>query len=85
MASNTTLLSPSPVPQACGWEPAYLALYRSGELRARVEQTLESLRCCRVCPRNCDVNRLEDQYAFCKTGRHPVPEVPLPRAAGVDR
>ena len=31
--------------------------------------SLLSLRSCRVCPRNCDVDRLADRYAFCKTGR----------------
>jgi putative pyruvate formate lyase activating enzyme len=59
-------------PAAPGWEPAYLALYRSGELDRRVERGLASLEMCRVCPRNCDVNRLADKYAFCKTGRHAV-------------
>src|SRR5712691_7684679 len=54
------------------WEPAYLALHRSGELRARVRRALESLRSCRVCPRNCDVDRRTDEYAFCKTGRYAV-------------
>ncbi|HEU5261376.1 MAG TPA: hypothetical protein VFU41_08125 [Gemmatimonadales bacterium] len=57
---------------APGREPAYLALYRSGELGRRVERALESLRACRVCPRNCDVDRLRDAYAFCKTGRYAV-------------
>ncbi len=63
---------PSPVPTAAGWEPAYLALHRSGELGKRVERALETLRSCRVCPRNCDVDRLADKYAFCKTGRYAV-------------
>jgi putative pyruvate formate lyase activating enzyme len=53
-------------------EPAYLSLYRSGELALRVERALASLETCRVCPRNCDVNRLADKYAFCKTGRYAV-------------
>jgi len=68
-------LGPSPgagVPRAPGWEPAYLALHRSGRLRARAERALAGLRACRVCPRNCDVDRLADEYAFCKTGRHAV-------------
>jgi putative pyruvate formate lyase activating enzyme len=60
----------SHTPGVPGWEPSYLALHRSGELRARVEEALESLRSCRICPRNCEVNRLEDKYAFCKTGRY---------------
>jgi putative pyruvate formate lyase activating enzyme len=55
-----------------GREPAYLELLRGGELAQRVARALESLRCCRVCPRNCDVDRLAGNYAFCKTGRHAV-------------
>jgi putative pyruvate formate lyase activating enzyme len=53
-------------------EPACLALARSGELARRVERGLAALASCRVCPRNCDVDRLADQYAFCRTGRHAV-------------
>ncbi len=53
-------------------EPAYLTLQRAGRLRARAERALAALRSCRVCPRDCDVDRLADRYAFCKTGRHAV-------------
>jgi putative pyruvate formate lyase activating enzyme len=63
---------PWPRPSTPGWAPAYLALYSSGELARRVERALASLEVCRVCPRNCDVNRLADKYAFCKTGRYAV-------------
>jgi len=62
----------APVPRATGWQPGYLALHASGELARRVERGLDSLRSCRVCPRDCDVDRLADQYAFCKTGRYAV-------------
>ncbi len=50
----------------------YLALYRSGELDRRVERGLEMLRSCRVCPRDCDVDRLSDKRAVCLTGRYAV-------------
>ncbi|MBI1968107.1 MAG: radical SAM protein [Gemmatimonadetes bacterium] len=49
-----------------------MVLHRRGELRARAARALEALRSCRVCPRNCDVDRLADHYAFCKTGRYAV-------------
>jgi len=39
-------------------EPAYLALLRSGELERRVQQALAELADCRVCPRDCRVDRL---------------------------
>jgi putative pyruvate formate lyase activating enzyme len=51
-------------------EPAYLRLHASGELARRVEAALERLADCRLCPRDCGVNRLEDNFAVCKTGRH---------------
>jgi len=54
------------------WEPAYLATHRSGELARRVELGLRMLRSCRVCPRNCDVDRLADRRAVCVTGRYAV-------------
>src|SRR3989449_10690112 len=69
MSAVGPLRTPSPVPGPAGWEPAYSALCRTGELARRVDRALESLRSCRVCPRNCDVDRLADRYAFCKTGR----------------
>jgi putative pyruvate formate lyase activating enzyme len=53
-------------------EPAYLATHRSGELARRVERGLALLEVCRVCPRNCDVNRLADRRAVCLTGRYAV-------------
>ncbi len=51
--------------------PAYLKLPR-GELRERAERAVQSLAACRACPRDCGVNRLEDKWAACKTGRHAV-------------
>src|SRR5262245_15999578 len=54
------------------FEPAYLRLYESGELNRRVEGALEKLADCRLCPRDCGVNRLEDKFAVCKTGRYVV-------------
>jgi len=52
------------------FEPAYLTLHRSGELLCRAEAALASLVECRVCPRDCRINRLEDETATCKTGRY---------------
>ncbi len=49
--------------------PAYLRTYEEGRLKQKVEEALEALRCCTVCPRNCRVNRLEDKFAVCKVGR----------------
>jgi putative pyruvate formate lyase activating enzyme len=51
------------------FEPAYLALYRSGELHRRVEHGLDALQDCRICPRSCGVDRYAGQSAACHTGR----------------
>jgi putative pyruvate formate lyase activating enzyme len=50
-------------------EPAYLTLWRSGELARRVEEALDRLASCRVCPRDCRVDRLSDFRKTCRTGR----------------
>lgn len=52
------------------FEPAYLSLYRSGEIQARVAAGLQELVDCCACPRNCHVNRLENQARVCHSGRY---------------
>jgi len=52
------------------FEPAYLALYRTGELQRRAEAAIASLEACRVCPRDCATNRLENEVGICRTGRY---------------
>jgi len=54
------------------FQPAYLRLYESGELKRRVELALDKLADCRLCPRDCGINRLQNKFAVCKTGRHSV-------------
>ena len=51
--------------------PSYLIIPRH-ELRDRAHRAVESLADCRVCPRDCGVNRLENKWAACKTGRYAV-------------
>jgi putative pyruvate formate lyase activating enzyme len=51
------------------WEPAYLALSRSGELEARVRLAYKHLESCDLCARHCHVNRHRTiQGAVCRTG-----------------
>src|SRR5512134_856403 len=50
-------------------EAAYLALWRSGELVRRVERAIAMLDVCRVCPRDCDVDRTKDEIGLCRVGR----------------
>jgi putative pyruvate formate lyase activating enzyme len=52
------------------FEPAYLALARTGELGQRVAAGLRELEDCCACPRECHVDRTADQTKVCQTGRY---------------
>jgi putative pyruvate formate lyase activating enzyme len=55
------------------FEPAYLRLLRSGELKRRVEAAYARLVACDICARECGVNRRESaDGAACKTGERAV-------------
>ena len=47
------------------YRPGYVTLHRGGELRKRGETLWEMLRECRLCPRECGVNRLEGETGLC--------------------
>lgn len=49
-------------------EAAYIEAARSGELKRRIERGREALRRCRLCPRNCEVDRLAGEKGFCRIG-----------------
>ena len=53
-------------------EPGYLALYRSGELKRRAAALEARLSSCDICPRQCGVNRLENELGFCHSGHSPI-------------
>jgi len=55
-----------------GFEAAYLALLRSGELKRRVAEAYEHLRECDLCARECGVNRREGEIGVCHTGERAV-------------
>lgn len=57
---------PSPSPKT---PPAYHRLERH-ELQKRADRAVRRLQDCRLCPRDCGVDRLRDKWAACKTGRH---------------
>jgi hypothetical protein len=42
-------------------EPVYLQTWRNGLLNGKVATALRELEECRVCPRNCRINRLKDE------------------------
>ena len=52
------------------FEPAYLQLYRTGELQRRSREAVESLARCQVCPRRCEANRLAGDLGVCRVGRY---------------
>lgn len=47
------------------FDPTYLRLHKSGELRKRGEELWEIMKNCRLCPRECGVNRLKGERGFC--------------------
>jgi putative pyruvate formate lyase activating enzyme len=51
------------------FEPLYLQSYREGQLADRVEEAVKLLKECLLCPRQCAVDRLDNEAGFCKTGR----------------
>jgi putative pyruvate formate lyase activating enzyme len=52
--------------------PGYIALYRSGELKRRAQALEARLSSCDICPRECGVNRLENETGFCHSARRPI-------------
>ena len=49
--------------------PAYVRAFEDGVLQERAEQAVESLRSCRVCPRDCEIDRFNNKIGVCKSGR----------------
>ena len=48
------------------FEPAYLELHKKGELAERAEELWNIMKECKLCPRECGVNRLEGETGFCQ-------------------
>jgi putative pyruvate formate lyase activating enzyme len=49
--------------------PAYLRAFEEGLLQQRAEEAIDSLRSCRVCPRDCEIDRFNNKIGVCKSGR----------------
>ncbi len=54
------------------FEPACVSLHRQGGLEERARRAREELADCCACPRNCHINRLDDERLICRTGRHAI-------------
>lgn len=52
--------------------PSYIDTYKSGELTKKIKIAYDLLKSCRICPWNCDVNRLKGELGICKTGKLPI-------------
>jgi putative pyruvate formate lyase activating enzyme len=51
---------------ASQFEPPYLRLHRSGELKKRGEKLWTIMESCQLCPRQCGANRLKGERGFCQ-------------------
>ncbi|MBN2254857.1 MAG: radical SAM protein [Deltaproteobacteria bacterium] len=47
----------------------YRRLYHDGALSARLTTSLELMKRCKLCPRECGIDRLSGETGFCRTGR----------------
>jgi putative pyruvate formate lyase activating enzyme len=43
--------------------------FEQGVLQERAEEAIESLRSCKVCPRDCEIDRYNNKIGVCKSGR----------------
>ena len=50
-----------------GFEPVYLDLHRSGELKRRGDKLWNIMESCHLCPRQCGANRLAGDEGYCRS------------------
>ncbi len=66
---GTAYASPPRAAVDPAFEPAYLKLHRTGELRRRADALWAMLESCRLCPRECGAARLRGEKGFCHASR----------------
>src|SRR5882724_3865449 len=49
--------------------PAYVRAFEEGILQQHAAEAIEALRSCRVCPRDCEIDRFKNKIGVCKSGR----------------
>ena len=54
------------------FEPAYIETKKKGLLRDKITKARNLLKSCRICPRECNVDRLSGQLGQCSTGEEAV-------------
>lgn len=52
------------------WQPAYALLEAEGKLVRRIEQAYAIMEDCKLCPRQCGVNRLDGEKGFCQASNN---------------
>lgn len=52
--------------------PSYIKLHQSGELSVRANKLKAMLADCDICPKDCRVNRINNEIAACYSGYNPV-------------
>jgi len=52
--------------------PSYIRLFEKGDLQQRIRLLKEFLEGCRLCPRECGVNRLNGEVGVCQAGLEPM-------------
>jgi len=62
------MVAPESVGDRTMAEASYVQVYRDGRLKERAAEAEGRLANCRLCPRNCGVDRLDGALGFCRTG-----------------
>ena len=52
--------------------PSYIKLLQNRELKTRAEKAYANLASCTSCPRDCKVDRINDEYGICASGHLPI-------------
>jgi len=52
--------------------PSYIRLFEDGKLQPRIRVLKEFLKECRLCPRECGVNRVNGEMGVCQAGLEPM-------------
>ncbi|MBK7229811.1 MAG: radical SAM protein [Ignavibacteriales bacterium] len=54
------------------FEPSYIKLLQNSELKIRADKAYDNLSSCTSCPRDCKVNRIENELGICSSGHLPI-------------
>jgi putative pyruvate formate lyase activating enzyme len=73
---GSLLVCPAPLyaarKEADQWRPAYEILEEEGKFARKIEEAYSILEHCRLCPRQCGVNRPKGEKGFCRAPVQPV-------------